>query len=461
MKSYPLHLLLTGTFAFAASHPPCWAAREREVTVQRIARQDASPDFQFSRIPSPIKNDAGAGASIAIVDGAIDPNSGGLKCLNDGRAPGEEDEPQSNFFFRAGSQGGRVLFDLKRVIPLVEVRSYSWHPGSRAPQNYSIYTAEGTEPNFEASPKRGVDPVRAGWHFLAEIGTNSNEEEPGGQTAVQIKPPFGTDVACRYLLFDISPTRLNDPFAHTFFSEIDVIDASARDEPEAIATAKAAAETFTTRDSAYTFVLDVSETPELADWARTRIIPMAREWYPKIVELFPSDGYKAPSKVTILFKAGMAGVANTSGTRIQCAGRWFRDNMEGEAVGAVFHELVHVVQQYGRTRRGAQAPGWLVEGLADYTRWFVYEPQTKGAEITTRNISRAHYDASYRITANFLNWVSQKHTQDVASKLNAAIREGRYKKELWEEITGKALEDLGSDWRAAMEKKIKADSAGE
>ena len=30
-----------------------------------------------------------------------------------------------------------------------------------------------------------------------------------------------------------------------------------------------------------------------------------------------------------------------------------RQNLEGEAKGAIVHELVHVVQQYGRAQRGA------------------------------------------------------------------------------------------------------------
>ena len=79
-------------------------------------------------------------------------------------------------------------------------------------------------------------------------------------------------------------------------------------------------------------------------------------------------------------------MAATGGTRVTCAAEWFRRNLEGEAKGAVVHELVHVVQQYGRARRNnpdaTRPPGWLVEGIPDYIRWFLYEPQSRGAEIT-------------------------------------------------------------------------------
>ncbi len=43
--------------------------------------------------------------------------------------------------------------------------------------------------------------------------------------------------------------------------------------------------------------------------------------------------------------------------------------------------------------------------------------------------------------------------QELVTKLNAAIRKGRYSKDLWKTLTGHALEELGSEWRTALEKK--------
>ena len=40
--------------------------------------------------------------------------------------------------------------------------------------------------------------------------------------------------------------------------------------------------------------------------------------------------------------------------------------------------------------------------------------------------ARARYNASYRVTANFLNWVAEKHGKDLMQQLNATIREGKY-----------------------------------
>ena len=65
-------------------------------------------------------------------------------------------------------------------------------------------------------------------------------------------------------------------------------------------------------------------------------------------------------------------------------------------------------------------PGWLVEGIADYIRWFKYEPKPTGTR--PRNPDKANYTDSYRITAGFLNFVVQKHDKEVVAKLNAAMR---------------------------------------
>lgn len=201
----------------------------------------------------------------------------------------------------------------------------------------------------------------------------------------------------------------------------------------------------------YQITIDTSETPDLKDWATTNLAPVVKKWYPKLVEMLPSEGYQAPTNATITFSKDMRGVAATGGTRIRCAASWFQNNLNGEANGAIVHELIHVVQNYGLGRRNnpnaTRTPGWVVEGIPDYIRWFIYEPESKGAEITKRNFERAHYDGNYRITANFINWVVQKYDPKIVPKINAAAREGKYHEDLWKEYTGKTVQELGEEWR--------------
>jgi hypothetical protein len=198
--------------------------------------------------------------------------------------------------------------------------------------------------------------------------------------------------------------------------------------------------------------LDTSSAPDLSDWATNKLGPVITNWYPKLVELLPSENYHAPTNVTITIK-NMSGVAAASGTSINCSAEWFRKNLEGEAKGAVVHELAHVVQQYGRRRQGpdgkrAERPGWLVEGIPDYIRWYLYEPTPEGARI--RNPDRARYDGNYRVTANFLNWVVQRHGKDVIPAINAALRNQTYNAALWEKLTGKSVEQLGEEWKESL-----------
>lgn len=217
--------------------------------------------------------------------------------------------------------------------------------------------------------------------------------------------------------------------------------------------------TFETAGGKYQFTMDTSVAPDLSDWANTELAAVVKEWYPKIVKLLPSDGFEPATNVTIRFRDNMRGTpASAGGGRVNCNAEWFRKNLKGEAKGAVVHELVHVVQDYGRARRAnpdaARTPGWIVEGIPDYIRWFIYEPQAKGAEITQRNLARAKYDGNYRITANFLNWVVEKYDKQLIQKLNVAARSGKYSEDLWKEYTGKTVQELGDEWRKGHEVRL-------
>ena len=433
------------------------------IVAEHNRNEDAAADFKFKAVPQPARNDAAAKATFSIVDGRSDPNGADVAALHDGRVPSDEDVPAANFFFRAGTDGGRLVADLGGAIDIACVNTYSWHTNTRGPQVYRLYVADGKAEGFNAQPKRGTDPQTCGWRLVGTVDTRPKTGEGGGQYGVSISGSGGSLGTYRYLLFDISRTEAEDPFGNTFFSEIDVLD-RAGPPPEAVQPPAAGegVETVEIEGGKYRVTLDTSETPDLTEWARQKLGPLVREWYPKLVEMLPSRGYEAPRRFRIVFSKDMQGVAATGGRNIRCGAAWFRRNLKGEAKGAVLHEIVHVVQQYGRARPRAGAtrpPGWLVEGISDYIRWFLYEPQTHGAEITRRSLSRARYDGNYRITANFLNWVSEKHGRNVVPKLNAAIREGRYNEELWKELTGRTVQELGDKWKADLATKLGVEPA--
>lgn len=60
--------------------------------------------------------------------------------------------------------------------------------------------------------------------------------------------------------------------------------------------------------------------------------------------------------------------------------------------------------------------------------------------------AQARYDANYRISANFLNWVIQNHDKDLIQHLNASARAGKYNESNWQERTGYTVQALSAKW---------------
>src|ERR1051325_983436 len=102
----------------------------------------------------------------------------------------------------------------------------------------------------------------------------------------------------------------------------------------AMAAAPGSPERSVAAKSEYQIIIDSSEMPELNEWIEAKLRPTCVKWYPIIVKMLPSEGYTAPKSFTITFKKEGKGVAATGGSRITCAGPWFKKNLEGEAVGA-------------------------------------------------------------------------------------------------------------------------------
>jgi hypothetical protein len=105
--------------------------------------------------------------------------------------------------------------------------------------------------------------------------------------------------------------------------------------------------------------------------------------------------------------------------------------------GCMIHETAHVVQRY----RG-EAPGWLVEGIADYIRFFKFET----GKLGRLNANQARYDGSYQVSARFLAFVNRKYGKDTVRKVNEALRNGEYSDAYFQKLTGKNLQRLNTEW---------------
>jgi hypothetical protein len=345
-------------------------------------------------------------------------------------------------------------------------------------------------------------------------------------------------------------------------------------------------------DGSAEITINTSNAPDLKNWADDKLAPVLAKWYPKISALLPSPGFTPPTNWSVVIAPGN-GVAATGGTRVTANATWLRGQLDKQGVGALLHEEVHVVQQYGGGRRnnppgsfsngditnlvslankltdnadpvsillnrqlrpdeceaianyrGGPGPaayclrtnlvaalnrivhgpgiydaklfkdatlrestislrdekpegadlarlnralledaypgelarrtgggrnrgtGWLTEGISDYIRWFLYEPKSHGADAAyvqgrinsdakKGQVFEPKYNDSYRISANFLNFVTTKYDRHIVTKLNSALRQGQYYDDIWADITGKTLQQLNQEWLIQMHKALK------
>ena len=190
------------------------------VSLAAFGETTISVERKFSQ---PAVDDAAAKATITLVGGFLDNNSAPLEALNDGALPTNDDQPSAAVFFRANTWGGRVRIDLGTAIDIATIRTFSWHPGSRAPQLYKVYVSDGTAPGFDPTPSTKLDPTCCGWTQLAFVDTRPASGDEGGQYVVTLSSPNGTLGRYRYLLFDCFETESDDAWGNTFYSEVDVL----------------------------------------------------------------------------------------------------------------------------------------------------------------------------------------------------------------------------------------------
>ncbi|MCC9600894.1 basic secretory family protein [Stieleria sp. JC731] len=421
---------------------PTVSANGAETVLGHHPNDSAKAGFTFDNIAAPSSTDAGNLATVRLLAGQLDSNSPGPECLFDGKLPSDADQPNRNFFF-SGGNGGRLLIDLGKDIDVKEIRSYSWHPDQRGPQVYEVFGAS-EQSGAKTSLRRRESALDNKWTSIAKVDTTGESKTPGGQYAASVRSSTEGESlgSYRYLLFEVSPTSNRSPFAETFFSEIDIEDGQSYE----LKLAEPRIDTLDI-DGKYTIHFNTTETPDLQPWVQKELMPICKQWYPKIVGLLPSEGYDAPEELTVTFKAYMDGVAYAAGTQITAAGPWYRRQLEGEALGSIVHEMVHVVQQYGRARGRNRNPSWMVEGVADYVRWFLYEPPQNRPRV---NPARANYNDSYRTTASFLDFAAKKYDPKLIEKFNASMREGRYSDDLWNKLTGKSPEEIWKEYVATL-----------
>ncbi|GAB4453848.1 MAG: hypothetical protein OHK0029_07450 [Armatimonadaceae bacterium] len=186
---------------------------------------------------------------------------------------------------------------------------------------------------------------------------------------------------------------------------------------------------------------DVSAAPETREWADKAAV-LVREWFPHVCQLLATDSFNPPRTIRLVFKPNIGAPAYAAGDTITVDSNWITQHPDD--FGMMIHELTHIIQAYPG---GGNKPGWLVEGIADYVRWWRYEPEAPRPRI---NPETAKYTDSYRTTAAFLAWVSFKYDRGLVRQLDSALRQKTYRPEIFTERTGKSLDALWDEYKATL-----------
>lgn len=179
------------------------------------------------------------------------------------------------------------------------------------------------------------------------------------------------------------------------------------------------------------------EAPDVKEWAQ-KARDLCERWYPTIAEVLASPDFIPPREVQLVFKEEKKGIAYTTGTRITVVASWIRQHPDD--FGMVIHELCHVVQSYPK------GVGWITEGIADYVRYFKFEPKPAPPRVSPK----ASYKDGYKTAATFLAWIEKAKDKDVIRKLNGLLRSGGYSDALFKEWTGSDLDGLWKEFVAAQ-----------
>ena len=126
--------------------------------------------------------------------------------------------------------------------------------------------------------------------------------------------------------------------------------------------------------------------------------------------------------------------------RIVGSVRYFKDHPDD--IGAMVHETTHIVQRY----RNRNNPGWLVEGVSDYVRFFKYEP----GKLGRIDPDRAHYNGSYRTTAAFLAYLTEKIRQTDCAEAQCDDAGRQVHERRLQATDRQDRKELDDEWRATL-----------
>lgn len=176
-----------------------------------------------------------------------------------------------------------------------------------------------------------------------------------------------------------------------------------------------------------------SEDPNFDPAIKEGLVNIILEVYPRLVKDFNSD---AIQHLKVKIDTAYTGVAYANNGQVTISSAYMKKKPED--LDLITHEVMHIIQSYPPK----SGPEWLTEGIADYVR-HVYGVNNTGAGWSLPNYeAKQKFSDSYRVTARFLLWATEKYNPDLVIKLDKDLRNKTYTPDLWKEYTGKTVEEL-------------------
>jgi hypothetical protein len=132
-----------------------------------------------------------------------------------------------------------------------------------------------------------------------------------------------------------------------------------------------------------------------------------------------------------------------------------------EIMGVLTHEVVHCYQYDAR----GTCPGGLIEGMAGARKrlhplWLILTTYTDFVRLHA-SLSPPHWkrtlpddtqswDAGYEKTAYFLDWIDTRYGPGAIRALNATLRDQKYRRRIFRELTGRPLRKLWALYRGSF-----------
>jgi hypothetical protein len=150
--------------------------------------------------------------------------------------------------------------------------------------------------------------------------------------------------------------------------------------------------------------------PEIKVWA-AHTAHVCRDWYGVICQAVAA-GAEPPRTVTLVF------VPHADAPAFYANGKIYFDTSHvlknPSNYGMAVHELTHLPQQQKTLKLS-----WVVEGIADYTRWQLYESDPTQGGL---HPGRSKYTDSYRTTAAFFDYLVRRYDPQIVRKFSVALR---------------------------------------